>query len=133
MLEEQLYLLACIFASRADTRNIKKLSTRLGSQSKYLEILCVLWPELDDPKNLLFLRELEEEVQSPEGEETTDEDVIVELLESDSSLIPLIESDTTTRSNRYHELQEFISKKLNNKTLENFEEWLRERILICNE
>lgn len=133
MLEEQLYLLACIFASRADTRNIKKLSTRLGSQSNYLEILCVLWPELDDPKNLLFLRELEEEVQSPEGEETTDEDVIVELLENDSSLIPLIESDTTTRSNRYHELQEFISKKLNNKTLENFEEWLRERILICNE
>ncbi|CAI4939536.1 ANM_HP_G0118850.mRNA.1.CDS.1 [Saccharomyces cerevisiae] len=133
MLEEQLYLLACIFASRADTRNIKKLFTRLGSQSNYLEILCVLWPELDDPKNLLYLRELEEEVQSPEGEETTDEDVIVELLENDSSLIPLIESDTTTRSNRYHELQEFISKKLNNKTLENFEEWLRERILICNE
>lgn len=58
----------------------------------------------------MFLRELEEEVQSPEGEETTDEDVIVELLENDSSLIPLIESDTTTRSNRYHELQELISK-----------------------
>lgn len=115
MLEEQLYLLACIFASRADTHNIKKLSTKLDPQSDYLDILCVLWPELDDPKNLLFLCEPEEMEQSPEGEETTDEEVVVGLLESDSSLIPLIEIDTTTISSRYRELQEFINNKLNNK------------------
>ena len=133
MLEEQLYLLACIFASRADTHNIKKLSTKLDPQSDYLDILCVLWPELDDPKNLLFLCEPEEMEQSPEGEETTDEEVVVGLLESDSSLIPLIEIDTTTISSRYRELQEFINNKLNNKALENFEGWLRERILLCNE
>lgn len=133
MLEEQLYLLACIFASRADTHNIKKLSTKLDRQSNYLDILCVLWPELDDPKNLLFLCEPEEMEQSPEGEETTDEEVIVGLLESDSSLIPLIEIDTTTISSRYRELQKFINNKLNNKALENFEGWLRERILLCNE
>ncbi|CAI4035333.1 hypothetical protein SMKI_12G4850 [Saccharomyces mikatae IFO 1815] len=133
MLEEQLYLLACIFSAKADTHNIKKLSTRLGSKSDYLKIICVLWPELDDPKNLSFLCESEEAVQSPIGEETTDEDVVVELLESDSGLISLIETDNTKRSSRYHDLQKFINNKCDNKPVENFEGWLRERILICNE
>ncbi|EJS42638.1 sec39p [Saccharomyces arboricola H-6] len=133
MLEEQLYLLTCIFASRADKDNVKKLTTRLGSKADYLKVICVLWPEFDDPKHLSFLYEREETVQSTEEREITNEDAMIELLESDSGLIPLIEIDNTTRSSRYHELQEFINDKLDNKCLENLEDWLKERILICNE
>ncbi|EJT42393.1 SEC39-like protein [Saccharomyces kudriavzevii IFO 1802] len=133
MLEEQLYLLACVFASRADTDNIKKLVTRLGSKSDYLKVICVLWPELDDPEKLSFLYKGGEETPSAKEKEITSEDVVIGLLESDSGLIPLIEIDNATRSSRYQELREFINSKVDNKPLENFEDWLRERILICNE
>lgn len=133
MLEEQLYLLACVFASKADSHNIRKLAARLGSKSEYLQIICVLWPELDDPKHLSFLCKQELVERNAEEAELSSEDVIIKLLEGDSRLIPLIEMDNATISARYRELKEFVINKLNSKPLEDVEDWLRERIMICNE
>lgn len=133
MLEEQLYLLACVFASKADSHNIRKLATRLGSKSDYLKIICVLWPELDDPRNLSFLCKQQLVERNAEEEEISKEDVVIKLLEGDNRLIPLIEMDNATISARYRELKEFVTNKVSSKPLEGFEDWLRERILICNE
>ncbi|AET37409.1 Sec39p Ecym_1158 [Eremothecium cymbalariae DBVPG len=134
MLKEQLYLLLSIFASRADKSKILKYfeeGTQL-SIKEILEVICVFWPELDDPLNLEFI------FDHIGVERTKNNDLIFELLNGDESLIALVEINPELTVQRYRWIKEYVSSRLGKWQLSIDEVdykflFLRSRSIICNE
>lgn len=127
--EEQLYLLSCIFASRADIEKVKSLSNRFKDSLDFINAIIVLWPEYDDPINLKFLFDTNEKCNE------SDESLVVSLIDGDSDLISMVELDNSDISDRLNRIKLYIERELQSLTLNGKEEtnWLIKRILFCNE
>lgn len=140
MLEDQLYLLLTVFASRGDATNVKLLHAHFNKSNEYLCAICMLWPELSNPNDLKFLFDdinFSNEIDSNNEE---DNELLVKLLESDSKLVSLVEMDRTTTSARCDIAKDFINKKNaqleldDNSKFTNLRSiWLRKRILYCDD
>ena len=139
MFADQLYLLACLFASRADSENLIRVLHHVEYSMKFVKIVCILWPELSDPLSLRFLFNHQKDAQV---KPMTDEELVVSLLEKDSMLIPMVEINNETVSNRRQQLEQFINSKWDSLTSINDIDtssssssisWLSKRILLCND
>ncbi|CCE61847.1 hypothetical protein TPHA_0B01740 [Tetrapisispora phaffii CBS 4417] len=141
MLENQLYLLATIFASTADVEKLTILKNSFTNSSELLDIICVLWPELDDPILLRnFLTNLELNDLNADENPIDEDNILVSLLETGEDLVPIIEMDVETVSERVSTVKEYINRRLVEVTLDeitSFDDtvssWLRKRILLCDE
>ncbi|CCF58567.1 hypothetical protein KAFR_0E04160 [Kazachstania africana CBS 2517] len=128
MLDEQLYLLTCVFASRADVKNISKLTYRFQNSLDFINAIVVFWPELDDPLNLRLL------LEDGETEYLDDDSLLVSLLSGDSDLISMIELEKSLLMERFHTAKNYVDSKLHRLSLNDINtNWLTKRILICNE
>ncbi|SCV99391.1 LAFE_0A02146g1_1 [Lachancea fermentati] len=133
MEKEQLYLLFCSFLVRADLKNTERLvrGTNSLNRKDAAEALCVLWPELDDPKNFAIIMNcLTEQVNDCEG-------ILPSLLNGDENLIATVEMDPDTITSRYHALKGYVEATLEKYDLtvniddEQFS-LLKARVIICN-
>ncbi|GMM56598.1 Sec39 protein [Maudiozyma humilis] len=129
LVDDQLYLLSCIFSTRANVQNVKKLSHRFKNSKDFINAVIVLWPEHDDPMNLRFLLDDTEEVKED------DNDLVISLLNGDSDLISMVELDPEVVANRASNTKHLVDKELGSLLLdyEGKAGWLEQRILYCNE
>ncbi|CCH62158.1 hypothetical protein TBLA_0G02170 [Henningerozyma blattae CBS 6284] len=157
MIEKQLYLLTCIFASRGDSLNLKIIlkNEKVNGVNfvEKLNIVCVLWPELDDPSNLKFLFTDDEEmtddsdlIRSYDGDDIyrNPADLVVNILKNNEELISIIESDHNCLNERYDHMVDYINTKLSviqtlkgsldvlNTELSLKYTWLKNRIILVN-
>ncbi|CCD27183.1 Sec39p NDAI_0J02910 [Naumovozyma dairenensis CBS 421] len=155
MFKEQLYLLACVFASKADSTNLSQILRHVHYSLDFIKAACILWPELDDPMNLISLfptielgnDDNDNNASANDDGSLSDENLVVKLLENNPDLIPLVEVGNTIVNTRYLSTKYFIESKLNGlyssniipletslSSLEDLQSlWLQIRILVCNE
>lgn len=115
MFDEKYYLLASVFASKCDTGSLIKIVENCNNASLSIntlfDIICVFWPELDDSSHLL--RFLNATLSSNESNVPDDSDsLLVDLLESNNDLIPIIEVDNVTINERYTTMLEYVNNKI---------------------
>ena len=129
LVDDQLYLLSCIFSARADVPSVRKLSHRFKDSNDFINAVIVLWPEHDDPMNLKFLLDDAEEVKEE------DKDLVISLINGDSDLIAMVELDPEVVAERAANTKHFVDRELGSLLLdyENNAGWLEQRILYCNE
>ncbi|SCV04865.1 LANO_0G13124g1_1 [Lachancea nothofagi CBS 11611] len=133
MLDHQLYILACFLAARANVSGIEKLllSQKRLRLADILSIICVLWPELDEPANFgRLLVHL--------GQATSEEVGLLEsLIEGDDELISAVQMDPEALQKRRCTLQEYVDSRVK-KTGVTIEDsnwrfnFLKLRVLTCN-
>lgn len=133
MISKQLYLLASVFATRRDVEHLKELLAHNENKAELFDLICVLWPELDEPAHLRFLFDIEV------GEQVSSQELLVNLVRSDDNLIPMVEVDHTMVLKRSEMTKSFVESQLSKLTendnykLASFEaKWMRNRIIICN-
>ncbi|CEP61667.1 Sec39p LALA0_S03e08086g [Lachancea lanzarotensis] len=138
MLEDQLYVLCCFLASKSDALRVVKLI--LGQDRlklvEVLKLICVLWPELDDPLRLLAVFQSVEEL---ENSEKTELETLESLIGDDQELIAAVEASPETLSQRRNALQRYVEIELKKTkigiTIES-SNWqfafFQARVLICN-
>ena len=138
MVEDQLILLAAVFAARADSPNCEALWTFFHGSDELFDIICSLWPELDDPTKLQFLFDPSE--KSSSGHSTNPQDLLVELLETDEQLISMVEMDSDTITQRRQAISRYAAEYMKQVTPYDrikfstpMGERLRKRIITSNE
>lgn len=131
--KQQLYLLLCVFITRAEVQSVKRILTETSSLDKEdtLNALCVLWPELENPINLKDI------FNCLEKERNETEDLLISLLKGDDQLIAMVEAESSTVENRYKTTRNFVESRLAALRLNiDIKDWknsfLRARIIICN-
>ncbi|CAB4256519.1 similar to Saccharomyces cerevisiae YLR440C SEC39 Component of the Dsl1p tethering complex that interacts with ER SNAREs Sec20p and Use1p [Maudiozyma barnettii] len=135
LVEDQLYLLSCIFATRADAKNMTRLTCKFKDSQDFINAIIILWPEYGEPKDLGFLfantvREEEEE------DVNSDDDLMISLINGDSDLISMVELDPEEVTNRVKSIKQYIESEL--ETIEVIDNekglnWLAKRIIYCND
>ncbi|CAR26624.1 hypothetical protein ZYGR_0H04420 [Zygosaccharomyces rouxii] len=138
MVEDQLVILAAIFAARADSTNCETLWTFFHSSDELFDIICSLWPELDDPTKLQFLFDPSE--KSSSGHSTNPQDLLVELLETDEQLISMVEMDSDTITQRRQAISRYAAEYMKQVTpydrikfVTPMGDRLRKRLITSNE
>lgn len=132
--EDQLYLLSCIFATRADVTSMIRLASKFKDSQDFINTVIVFWPEYDDPIHLKFLFDSENN-----DEHISDDELIISLINGDSDLIAMVELDSEEVSKRVSSIKAHIENEL--KILDNDSSvdtsislnWLAKRIIYCNE
>ncbi|EDO16615.1 hypothetical protein Kpol_520p38 [Vanderwaltozyma polyspora DSM 70294] len=139
-MDDKLYLLCTIFAARADITNSSLLYDQANGNftQECFDALCILWPELMDPNGLSFVFQ-----QGPSDDQvqlSDPNDLMMNLLEVDNKLIPIIELEHDIVHERSEKVKDFVSKRilqLEQDSLITFDNilsnWLRRRILVCDE
>lgn len=138
MIEDQLILLTAIFSARADSTNCKSLWSFFHGSDELFDIICSLWPELDDPTKLQFLFTPLEKFSSTDNKNP--QALLVELLETDEQLIPMVEMDSDTISQRRHAISKHAAEYMQQVTpydrikfSTSRGERLRKRLITSNE
>lgn len=133
MFQDQLYLLASVFATRRDAQRLKLLLRNCEAREDFWKAICVLWPELDEPANLRFL------FDSDSSGDLGEEDLFAQLIDSDDRLISIVEMDHGTTLERSEQTKKYVKSRLDdlnddvNYQLTEFEaRWMRWRMLLCN-
>lgn len=136
MSEDQLYLLSCVFAARADGTNLRKIIDAVERPLDIFDVVCVLWPELDDPENLRFLLCIE----SSNNIDTDRDQLLVSLLGCDSKLIFISEMDNATTRERCTKTKLYVDDRLkrveenpNYQFTSSKAKWLRNRMVTCDD
>ncbi|SMN21969.1 similar to Saccharomyces cerevisiae YLR440C SEC39 Component of the Dsl1p tethering complex that interacts with ER SNAREs Sec20p and Use1p [Maudiozyma saulgeensis] len=128
--EDQLYLLSCIFATRADAKNMTRLASKFKDSQDFINAIIILWPEYDEPKNLKFLF-----VDSVQEDSSSDEDLMISLINGDSDLISMVELDPEEVTSRVNDVKHHIDSELQTLEVANNGKdlnWLAKRIIYCN-
>lgn len=128
----QLYLCGSVFIARGDVKAVTKVFNSLSSihnRIELLKLICVLWPELDDCLNLEFLWNY-----SNEGNES---DVLLSLIQEDSTLVTISDMHIDTEVKRYKALSKYVDSRLEALSLDISEEqplfdFLRARVIIAD-
>lgn len=133
MLDHQLYLLASVFATRRDAKQLKRLLIHYEARQELYDAVCVLWPEMDDPTHLRFL------FDSKCDEDLNGQDLLVQLVGGDDKLIPIVEMDHNTILERTTVTKQYVKSRLADlKDIETYQltnieaKWMRRRMLLCN-
>lgn len=124
---EKLYLLACVAASNKNVAVLSQLFSKSQTSSDFINAIIVFWPELSDPLELKFLFE------EPEAFDDSEEDLLVQLIATDPSLISSLEIDNDSILKRFTTVKAYVDNTLSNLLLDNFEmHWLKKRMIYCN-
>lgn len=134
IVDDQLFLLSCAFAARADSADLIRLVPQFQASEDFFNAVCVLWPELDDPLHLefLFSTEISSKIDTS--------DLLVSLIETDGKLISVAEMDNITVEERCRTIKQYASDRL--KMIEDCDKfkfnafeakWMRKRIVLCND
>lgn len=138
MTEDQLFVLAAVFAARADSTRCKSLWIYFNGPDELFDIICSLWPELGDPCKLQFLFEPLPKTSQLRG--CTSQDLLVELIETDNKLISMVEMDADTVSQRRHAIKDYAEEYM--RQVPPYEKrkfataegsHIRKRLIVCNE
>lgn len=139
MIEDQLVILAAVFAARADSPHCKALWTFFHGSDELFDIICSLWPELDDPTKLQFLFTPLEKL-SPNAGTRNPEDLLVELVETDQQLISMVEIDPDMIAQRHQAISKYAAEYMKQVTpydtikfSTSMGERLRKRLITSNE
>ncbi|SCU90474.1 LAME_0E08724g1_1 [Lachancea meyersii CBS 8951] len=134
MLEDQLYVACCLLAAKADLSRVKKLI--LGQdrveQVEILKIVCVLWPELDDPLQFIDI------LKSLEKSRINELGILESLVSGDRETMAVVESSPDILSERKRTLKQHVDYQLQKIAGISIEScnwqftFLQARILICN-
>lgn len=131
MVDQKLFLIACVHASNGDYRKLSKIYSKFQGSQEFINAVVVLWPELDDPLNLKFLFKADSD-ETDIG--TNDNDLIVFEVASYPSFLSIVEMDENTVHQRYEEIQQYVNHKLNILGLSGTKfNWFQKRVIICNE
>ncbi|QEU62011.1 Sec39 [Kluyveromyces lactis] len=130
----QLYLCASVFTTRGDVKSVSEIYQGLQSDAErlqYLKLLCVMWPELDDPTNISFVLK---DIQLIGMDESS---VLLSLIQEDSSLTTISEMDVNTISKRVNALASYVEETLigfniHIRETHMLEDFLRARTLVVN-
>lgn len=131
---DQLFLLSCAFASRADSADLVRVVPQFQGSEDFFNAVCVLWPELDDPLHLEFL------FRTDVSSRMDTKDLLVSLIETDAKLISVAEIDNITIEERCRTIKQYVNGRL--KMIEDCDKfeirafeakWMRKRILLCND
>ncbi|CDO92243.1 unnamed protein product [Kluyveromyces dobzhanskii CBS 2104] len=130
----QLYLCASVFITRGDVERVSEVYKSILSATdrlEYLKLICVMWPELDDPENLFFV--FKDEQRKTTEESTT----LVSLIQQDSTLIAISEMDVSTTMQRVTVLSRYVGKILAKFNVDikqdsKIEDFVKARTLIVN-
>ena len=132
--EDQLYLLSCIFATRADVTSMIRLASKFKDSQDFINAVIVFWPEYDDPVHLNFLFDSENN-----DEQISDDELIVSLINGDSDLIAMVELDSDEVTKRVNSIKTHIENELKILNIDSLANatvslnWLAKRIIYCNE
>lgn len=133
MSEDQLFLLASVFAARRDKEHLVKLLPCFAEKADFYNVVGALWPEMDDPTQLKFLFEVDC------GQIIDSRALVIELIDSDDKLIPMVEMDASVLRERSRTTKEYIETRMNDVpnytrfSFGSFEAaWMRKRMILCN-
>lgn len=138
MFEDQLFLLAAIFSANADSTNCETLWAFFNGSDELFDIICSLWPELDDPTKLKFLFDSSGSLNSKYN--SNPRELLIELLETNEQLISMVEMDPDTIAQRRQAITRYAKEFM--KQVPPYDrtkfstangERLRKRLIICNE
>lgn len=135
MIEDQLILLAAVFAARADSSPCESLWHYFNGSEELFEVICSLWPEVDDPIKLQFLFK-----PFTKSSEPSSQDLFIKLIETDNQLISMVEMDTDTIVERCNAIRRYAKKYMSQvppyekiKLTTALGQHIRKRLIICNE
>ncbi|AAS52812.1 AER129Cp [Eremothecium gossypii ATCC 10895] len=108
MLKDRLYILLSVLATRGDVERVEKCvvyDSELSVQ-EVLEVICVFWPEVDDPERLWFVYEGIERERQSTGE------LEFELINSEAELQALVDADADVVRGRAEMLRSHVRSRL---------------------
>ncbi|KAG0663121.1 hypothetical protein C6P45_000900 [Maudiozyma exigua] len=132
--EDQLYLLSCISATRADVKSMIRLASKFKDSQDFINAVIVFWPEYDDPVNLKFLFDSDKN-----DEQISDDELIISLINGDSDLIAMVELDSGEVSKKVSAIKTHVENELKVLDIDSSTNvsqplnWLAKRIIYCNE
>lgn len=129
----QFFLLTAVFAARRDAGRLVQFLPSFAKQPEFYDAVGVLWPELDDPAHLKFL------FDSSSGSSVDCDELLIQLIDSDEKLIPIVEMEHSILQERYRATKNYVVSRLSEipefKALEfdsSEAKWMRRRMILCN-
>lgn len=135
MIEKKLAILASVYCSKADIKQLKRIIPYFKNQKALIfQFVQVLWPELQDPLDLKFLFDVDTFNGDEDHAANSLNDILVQCLEQDSSLIPLVETNPDVVLERYDQLIKYVTRdsQIDFNIPPSHSSWIKNRIIHCN-
>ncbi|SCU97755.1 LAFA_0G13080g1_1 [Lachancea sp. 'fantastica'] len=142
MLNDQLYVLCCFLAAKSDVLRVSRLILEQNQLNwvEILKIVCVLWPELDDPLRLRRIFDSVEALEKTDSESQSESHLgtLESVIDGNQELIAAVEASPKTLLQRKVALQQYVDSELKKKTGISIEShnwksaFFQARVLVCN-
>ncbi|KAK5780334.1 hypothetical protein RI543_002090 [Arxiozyma heterogenica] len=139
-MDKKLFLIACFHSSNGDSTNLSKIYRKFFDSQEFINLVIVLWPELDDSINLKFLFQTNNSnsnelgIKKNNNNDNNNDDLIISQISNCPDLLYMVEMDNETIDKRYDEVQRYVNSKLNELgLLDDKLNWFQKRVIICNE
>lgn len=133
-IQKQLYLVLSILVVQLDICLIKKFfkEWNVFDIDEILSLICVMWPEVDDPLNLEFIFKVYDKSNIKNS------DLLASLISEKPELVSILSSDQTVIEERYEIIRNFVHAQLRKFNLkidhkQPMISFLKSRIVMCND